>query len=119
MLRVFYLLLLLASFAFAQSPDHHASVNQNGDHVMGFSHEATTHHFRLSPDGGSIQVTANDPSDQQSIQQIRMHLQHIAHKFSEGDFAAPMLIHSQTPGVPIPAIGPYTMGREGLAAAMY
>ena len=36
-----------------------------------------------------------------SRDQIRMHLKHIAKKFAEGDFTAPMFIHSQTPpGVP-------------------
>jgi len=32
-----------------------------------------------------------------SRDQIRRHLKHIAKKFSEGDFAAPMLIHAKTP----------------------
>lgn len=101
MLRPICLLLALSCVACAQSADHHASMQQNGDHVMGFSHDAAAHHFRLSHDGGSIEVTAKDPSDQQSIEEIRMHLQHIAGKFSRGDFTAPMLIHSQTPpGVP-------------------
>ena len=81
--------------------DHHASVNERGDHVMGFSHEKTTHHFRLYPDGGAIEVTANDPKDQESRDQIRMHLGHIAQMFAEGNFRAPMLIHDRTPpGVP-------------------
>jgi hypothetical protein len=33
-------------------------VVKRGKHVMGFSHEATTHHFRLFKDGGGIAVTA-------------------------------------------------------------
>jgi hypothetical protein len=77
--------------------DHHAAVNQRGDHVMGFTHEKTTHHFRLYADGGAIQVTANDPKDTESRDQIRMHLSHIAQMFAAGDFQAPMLIHDQTP----------------------
>ena len=32
---------------------HHQEVNQRGDVAMGFSHMKTTHHFRLSPSGGS------------------------------------------------------------------
>ena len=36
-------------------------VVKRGEHVMGFSHEATTHHFRLLNDGGEIDVRANDP----------------------------------------------------------
>jgi hypothetical protein len=85
-----------------QAADHHDSVNQHGDHVMGFSHEKTTHHFRLYADGGAIEVTANDPNDTGSRDQIRMHLAHIAGMFAAGDFNAPMLIHGEVPpGVPV------------------
>jgi len=93
--------LALACTCYAQSTAHHDAVNQHGDQVMGFSHEKTTHHFRLYADGGAIEVTANDPKDTESRDQIQMHLSHIASMFSAGNFEAPMLIHSQTPpGVP-------------------
>jgi hypothetical protein len=76
-------------------------VQQRGDHVMGFSHEKTTHHFRLYSNGGAIEVEANDPSDLASRDQIREHLAHIAHLFAEGDFQSPMLVHDRVPpGVP-------------------
>ena len=82
--------------------NHLDGVNRRGDAVMGFSHAKTTHHFLLKPDGGVIQVESNDANDIASRDQIRRHLKHIAKKFSEGDFAAPMLIHAQTPpGVPV------------------
>lgn len=75
-------------------------VTQRGDHVMGFSHELTSHHFHLLKDGGEILVTANDPKDTASIEQIRMHLGHIVKMFSNGDFSAPMMIHdTNAPGV--------------------
>lgn len=54
--------LLMASAVLAQD-DHHGAVEKRGDHVMGFSHEKSTHHFRLFADGGAIEVTANDPKD--------------------------------------------------------
>jgi len=76
---------------------HLGGVNRRGDAVMGFSHAKTTHHFLLKPDGGVIQVEANETNDVSSRDRIRRHLKHIAKKFSEGDFAAPMLIHAQTP----------------------
>jgi hypothetical protein len=72
-------------------------VIKRGEHVMGFSHEATTHHFRLFKDGGEIAVDANDPKDQSSIDQIRTHLGHIAKMFSAGNFNAPMIIHDTNP----------------------
>ena len=81
---------------------HLKSVNEQGDKAMGFSHEKTTHHFRLYPDGGVIEVTANNPSDTESRDQIRKHLGHIAQMFSNGNFDAPMLTHGKVPpGVPV------------------
>ena len=73
------------------------SVAHRGDHVMGFSHDLTTHHFRLLKDGGEIIVEANDPHDKVSIEQIRTHLTHLIGMFSKGDFDAPMLIHDTNP----------------------
>ncbi|MEO6569742.1 MAG: cytochrome c [Opitutaceae bacterium] len=81
----------------AHQPGHNEAVNQRGDKVMGFSHEKTTHHFRLKVDGGAIEVDANDAGDAASRDQIRTHLQHIAGKFAAGDFTAPMMIHAQNP----------------------
>ena len=76
---------------------HHQGVVKRGDEVMGFSHEKTTHHFRLYPDGGAIEAEANDPKDSASRDEIRSHFTHIAKLFAEGDFSAPMLIHAQNP----------------------
>jgi hypothetical protein len=93
----------LSLYALAQqTPDpHHEGVVQRGDQVMGFSHEKTIHHFRLTPDGGTIEALATDPSDATSREEIRTHLEHIAQMFHNGNFNAPMLIHAQTPpGVP-------------------
>jgi hypothetical protein len=107
-MRTILLLVLLAilpGMASAQqnpSPDQDKrseDVVKRGEHVMGFSHEATTHHFRLFKDGGEIAVTAKDPNDKASIAQIRIHLGHIAKMFSSGNFKAPMLIHdTNAPG---------------------
>ncbi len=73
------------------------AVTQRADHVMGFSHDLTTHHFRLLKDGGEIIVQANDPNDKASIELIRVHLNHIVGMFSNGNFNAPMLIHDTNP----------------------
>ena len=86
----------------AQQPKPDEEMNKRGDHVMGFDHTKTTHHFSLHQSGGSIEVTANGTDDVESSEQIRMHLKHIAKMFAEGNFNAPMLIHDQTPpGVPV------------------
>lgn len=76
---------------------HQEGVVQQGDRVMGFSHERTAHHFLLYTDGGAIEVEANDAQDTASLDAIRSHLGHIVTLFAAGDFSAPMLIHSQNP----------------------
>ena len=76
---------------------HHADVAARGDHVMGFDHEKTTHHFRLTKSGGTIEVGANDPSDSVSRDAIRGHLAHVAGMFAKGNFEAPVLVHGRTP----------------------
>jgi hypothetical protein len=97
-------ILLQAGSGFSQtSPGHnpHTAMNHRGDQVMGFAHEKTTHHFRLYAGGGAIEVTANNPHDAATSDQIQMHLSHIAEMFTAGDFEAPMLIHGKVPpGVP-------------------
>jgi hypothetical protein len=73
------------------------SMNARGDQAMGFSHEKTTHHFLLRKDGGAIEASANDAADKESRDDIRMHMQHIAHAFASGDFDIPMFIHGHMP----------------------
>jgi hypothetical protein len=81
----------------AAADDHHQGVVARGDHVMGFSHDKTAHHFRLYADGGAIEAQANDGQDTASRDAIRYHFTHIAKMFAAGDFAAPMLIHVENP----------------------
>lgn len=95
MLRKLAVLFILSgSLAFAQE-GHDAMVNQRGDHVMGFSHEKTTHHFELNQDGGSIEVRVNDIADVESRDEIQKHFHHIAQMFAAGNFSAPMLVHGR------------------------
>jgi len=64
---------------------------------MGFSQTATTHHFLLAADGGSIEVTANDAGDGANRDRIRMHLTHVREMFAAGDFSVPMFVHDTLP----------------------
>lgn len=85
----------------SQGSEKHDAMMHRGEKGMGFSQSATTHHFLLKPDGGVIAVSTNDPKDTTARDQIRMHLTHIAHAFSAGDFDIPMFVHDQEPpGVP-------------------
>jgi len=76
---------------------HQADVEKHGDMAMGFPHDKTMHHFRLSPEGGAIEVTVNDAKDTDNLQAIRMHVKHIGVMFSNGDFSVPMFVHSEVP----------------------
>src|SRR6476659_3014559 len=71
-----------------------SALDERGAHVMGFDQQKTTHHFYLYPDGGAIDVAANDPNDEADIKAARAHLPHIAKMFGEGDFSAPVLVHA-------------------------
>jgi hypothetical protein len=77
--------------------DHSAGVDTRGDHAMGFSHEKSTHHFRLFPDGGAIEINANGANDDSTRDEIRAHLSHISEMFTEGNFQVPMFIHDTVP----------------------
>jgi len=80
---------------------HLAGVNARGAAAMGFSQTETAHHFRLTRDGGLIQVEAKDPADAANRDRVRQHLAHVARMFAEGNFDTPMLVHARTvPGVP-------------------
>ncbi len=81
----------------AHQAEHAAGVTQRGDTVMGFSHRTTVHHFRLTPAGGTISVSAINDSDHASLDAIRTHLANVAHAFASGDFEMPERIHGQVP----------------------
>jgi DNA-binding transcriptional MerR regulator len=66
-------------------PSNQGDVEKHGDEAMGFPPASTTHHFRLLPDGGAIEVTVNDVKDSQNVQAIRSHLTHIVTMFPNGD----------------------------------
>lgn len=85
-----------------EASQHQADVEKHGDEAMGFSHDKTTHHFRLYADGGAIEVTVSDSKDSRNMQAIRSHLTHIVTMFSNGDFSVPMFVHDEVPpGVPV------------------
>jgi hypothetical protein len=92
---------LSASAQESEHMHHHDAVNARGEQAMGFSQTATTHHFKLLPDGGYIQVQANSSDDAMSRDHIRMHLQMQAKKFAAGDFGLSEQTHDRVlPGTP-------------------
>ena len=94
----------MASCPMHQQHMKQKAVESRGDQAMGFSHEKTTHHFVLTQNGGLIEVRVNDLKDAASLDQTRSHFQHIVRMFADGNFNAPMLVHSQdVPGTAIMA----------------
>jgi hypothetical protein len=81
----------------SDSQHDHDAMNKRGNSGMGFDQEKTTHHFRLLPQGGAIEVQANDAADTAGRDQIRAHLRHIAQMFKDGNFSIPMFVHDKTP----------------------
>jgi hypothetical protein len=89
--------IIVASSATSQNQTDHARMHERGQHAMGFDQDRTIHHFRLEPDGGTIEVTAKDRTDLKSADQIRAHLRHIRAAFEQGDFTLPVFIHETEP----------------------
>ncbi len=101
---------LISAIVLLAQDDHHKMMDQRGDHVMGFSHDKTTHHFELSYDGGAIDVRANDGRDTESRDEIRRHFRHITQMFAAGNFSAPMLVH----GTDVPGTATMTQLKDQL-----
>jgi hypothetical protein len=92
---------MAANTLVAPGDSHHSdsgtALESRGNAAMGFEQSKTTHHFLLRPDGGVIQVQANDAQDTASVDQIRKHFHHIAAAFAASDFQIPMLVHDAIP----------------------
>ena len=89
--------LLIAVMLLTQHPD----MKHRADTAMGFDQDKTTHHFRLTAEGGAIEVGVKDRTDEASRTAIRAHLKDIAGDFTRGDFGKPLATHAELPpGVP-------------------
>jgi len=77
--------------------EHMAEMNRRGAEAMGFDQQNATHHFQLSKNGGVIEVSANDPQDKPTLNQIRLHLENQAKQFGNGDFGASEHTHGRVP----------------------
>jgi hypothetical protein len=74
-----------------------ARTSQSGTAGVSFDQSKTNHHFRLTQDGGILEVMANDPRDSVSVSQIRRDLPRLAAAFSWGDFTMPWQGSDQSP----------------------
>ena len=74
-----------------------ADLKRRGAAAMGFDQDAAAHHFRLTPDGGAIEVSVKVQSDVAGRAQVRAHLREIALAFAAGDFEKPLATHDELP----------------------
>jgi len=81
----------------AAEDEEFKAMNERGARSMGFDQYKTTHHFRRLDNGGAIEVTVNNESDQTNLDGIRKHLRKVAKEFSEGNFSAPLATHNELP----------------------
>jgi hypothetical protein len=73
------------------------ALKKRGAEAMGFDQDTTTHHFRLAPSGGSIEVTVKNEKDEAVIEAVRSHLRSIAAEFARGEFDKPLHTHGEVP----------------------
>ncbi|HYY35506.1 MAG TPA: hypothetical protein VE867_03945 [Candidatus Binatia bacterium] len=66
-----------------------------GNNAMELNQEKMINHFKLLPNGGAIEITANEPSDIATRDAIRQHVAKIAAMFAEGNFRIPTFVHHQ------------------------
>src|SRR4029078_8799215 len=71
------------------------ALKKRGAEAMGFDQDATTHHFKLAPSGGSIEATVKNEKDETMIEAVRSHLRSIAADFARGNFDKPFCTHSE------------------------
>jgi hypothetical protein len=74
-----------------------AEMKKRGDAAMGFDQNKVSHHFHLTPTGGSIEVSVNQGADADSRKQIRDHLRTISQEFADGIFMSPIATHAEVP----------------------
>jgi hypothetical protein len=103
MLQILLTLLMLQMPAGMSHEEHlkqmarEDAMKMRGAEAMGFDQDATVHHFRLTPDGGSIEVDVKNAAGANSLDAIRTHLNAIASQFAKGDFSKPLTTHAENP----------------------
>lgn len=87
----------------ALSDSAFTDLQARGEVTMGVDQYTSTHLFDDLPDGGRIELQRNE-DDPAGVEQIRQHLQHIAHAFAAGDFSDPTSVHGhEMPGTAVMA----------------
>ncbi|PYL76666.1 MAG: hypothetical protein DMF27_07925 [Verrucomicrobia bacterium] len=77
-----------------QTPQNSVSAATPGERALGLDQGKAVYHFKLLPDGGAIEITANDPADAAAI---RQQVANIAAMFGQGKFEVPAVTRGQNP----------------------
>jgi len=78
----------------AQTPQNSVAAAKPGEKALDFDQGKAVRHFKLLPDGGAIEITANDPAD---VAAIRQQVANIAAMFGQGKFEVPTVTRGQNP----------------------
>ncbi|MGA9934049.1 MAG: hypothetical protein WBP83_02910 [Nitrososphaeraceae archaeon] len=86
----------------SSSPSTTLSMMERGDIAMGFNQNKIAHDFTSIPTGGEIMITALDPNDTETTEQIKNHVLDIQKDFTKGNFSKPFFIHAEeVPGTKV------------------
>lgn len=78
------------------------SMMERGDIAMGFNQNKIAHDFRSTPTGGEIMITALNPNEIETVEQIKSHTLDIQKEFLSGNFTKPFFIHAEeVPGTKV------------------
>ena len=80
-----------------KSHDSHDKMESRGTNAMGFDQTRASHHFRLLPAGGTIEIHTNSTDDEATRRQVVAHLEAIAEQFKRGDLTIPRETHGTLP----------------------
>jgi len=78
----------------AQTPQNSVAAATPGETALGFDQEKAVRHFRLLPDGGAIEMTANDPAH---VGAVRRQVANIVAMFGQGKFEVPAVTRGRNP----------------------
>ena len=90
--------------------EQYALVRMEGQRVMPFDLDQTTHNFVTNATGGVQTVVANDPANTHQIGLIQFHLTAEIARFRAGDFADPTAMHGPT----MPGLAALERGAAGI-----
>ena len=84
-------LMTMVNLAKAQTQQEH--VHHMAHSVMPFAMSKTVHVFKMTEQGGVMQVVTREAGASEQIPLIQQHLQHEAAQFQKGDFSDPAKLH--------------------------